>query len=192
MAMKAALTCLFVAGALFGPVRGAQAADRVSRAVATQVEALFDGAHADFLYPGNMPEQLLDTLELATSDEDRPHAVGPHLLFLSGCRRHSCDEKGAVVIDDRNRKLQAIGIRHFHCRYEDAPPHGQSAPAGPLRRTSTCDTEPTLALFFFGRTPRAAVDRDVAAAMEGWGRRVGYSSKVVHRCGTRSGKAVCT
>lgn len=192
MNMKAGFTCLVLACALLGPTRGGRAADRLADAVAAQVEALFDGRRADFLYPGKMPEQLLDTLELTTSREDGPLAAGPHLVFFSGCRRHSCTEKGAVVIDDRNQKLQAIGIRHFHCRHEDAPPHVQSAPAGPPRRTSTCDTEPTVELFFFGRTPRDAVDGDVAAAMEGWGTRVGYSSKIVHRCGIKGSKAVCT
>lgn len=92
----------------------------------------------DYILPG---ERASDQVAEARTGPPGPRVLlGDGTRLLSGCRRHSCDEKVAVVLSPRDEVL-AVGLVHFRCRL--AGPHD------PRRRhqRTECDEDQTLTLF---------------------------------------------
>jgi len=61
-------------------------------------------------------------------------------LLVSGCRRHSCDEKAAVIVTPAGKLLMA-GLIHFHCHRNAAKKNAK--PTG----ATSCDSDPRLTVF---------------------------------------------
>ncbi|MCD9028143.1 hypothetical protein LDO26_07960 [Luteimonas sp. BDR2-5] len=110
-------------------------AHRQAPAFAGQAQqAFFGDARAAYLHAeGPLLQQMGAVLGIPDMDRHatRTRDLGDGLLLHTGCRQHSCTEKGAVVYDTAAEVVVVAGMIHFNC----AP-----QPAG-------CAREPTLTVF---------------------------------------------
>jgi hypothetical protein len=77
----------------------------------------------------------------------------------------------------------AIGIRHFHCRYEQSVPD--------VRPKTICDTSPTVEIYIFERGTTKGTRRDLLLGMQQWAARVGYETKLIHDRAVQAGRSNC-
>lgn len=100
---------------------------------AVGLDANFDRKIGDYTEPvTSIADQLSDILG---GPPDEPIRLSKDVYFFSACRLHSCDEKGAVIVDVERRGLLVGTWRHFHCRRDGAQ--------------FTCDRTATLSTFYF-------------------------------------------
>jgi hypothetical protein len=76
-----------------------------------------------------------------------PEGLDDGSLLFSGCRSHSCPEKGAIVI--RDGRILAVALLNFHCK------------------AVSCDDLPTLDILIHDR----ALEPTLVPALTRWGRR---------------------
>jgi hypothetical protein len=127
----------------------------------------------EFLGKGNGPyilpswsvsEQVEEGLGSASPIDFLPLDDGNRLLW--GCRRHSCDEKAAVILSAKN-KVEAVGLVNFHCHFVAGY---TDLKIGGRRRNYDCEGQPRLTLFLrksgahretLERWAKSAVDREL-------------------------------
>lgn len=98
---------------------------------------------------------------------------GPFVM-ISGCRPQSCDEKAAVIVDRRTRRIAALALRDFRCRNVV----GKES----RKPTADCDAEPTLDVFIVRRSGSVAAlrqEREQLASLRAWGKHVGHAGEHV-------------
>lgn len=80
------------------------------------VRAFVGPGRVHYLYRGTLADQQMSVLG---GPPDEPVRIG-ELYRFTACRPHSCDEKGAVVLDVGGR-VEATAILHTDCVRPDAP-----------------------------------------------------------------------
>ncbi|MBZ2209654.1 hypothetical protein [Massilia soli] len=98
--------------------------------------------------------------------------------MIDGCRRHSCIEKAAVIVDMRTRKILAVTLRNFECQYSvlddsEIAAMARGTASKPLVR---CNDEPILDVYVVRRSLRPdalQAEREQLARLRQWGREVG-------------------
>lgn len=83
-------------------------------------------------------------------------------FMLSGCRRHSCTEKSALIVTPEPKFL-AAGLINFHCRPDHTVPQGHS-----IHIPATCDDDPTLTIFVKKKNERP----ELIQPLKDWAGRV--------------------
>lgn len=90
-----------------------------------------------------------------TGPHNEDKVLSPYGLILSGCRRHSCDERSAILLG-RSGDIEAIGLINFVCG---------------ARRTAVCVDRPPRVAVFLKHSPKSALFlrqiRDWARSQEG-------------------------
>jgi hypothetical protein len=120
------------------------------RLIAGMAGKQLGGRHADIEVPdGALDVSAVELLGVpdGTYDEVKEADDGRHML--SGCRPQSCAEKGIVIFSSSPARLDAVGFRHFHCRF--TVPNIDSPVGSPMARKSSsylkCDKSPSLSIF---------------------------------------------
>ena len=98
------------------------------------------GMRGNYFGPG---WYVIDQLMEGQGIPDPAVALPDGNFLVSGCRRHSCDEKSAVIVTPEPKML-AAGLINFHCRPDHSIPQGHS-----IHIPATCDDldHPTLTIF---------------------------------------------
>jgi hypothetical protein len=98
---------------------------------------------------------VIDQLMLGQSIPDPTVTLPDGNFLVSGCRRHSCDEKSAVIVTPEPKML-AAGLINFHCRPDHSVPRGHS-----IHIPATCDDldHPTLTIFVKKKNDRPELTR---------------------------------
>lgn len=103
-------------------------------------------------------------------------------MFIAGCRRHSCIEKSAAVVDKKNAKVIAFAIRNFECSYVLLTGERDS-PTGKSKSPITCEREPLLSVYVLRAKKLATRSESEVEAVNNlseWGKRVGAERKTVY------------
>jgi hypothetical protein len=144
------LSFVFSAAALLAPASAATL-DRYSPGVAKSVHQEFGGIRADYFTSARVSEQIM--MGLGIPNPTRSLSDGNSLI--SGCRRHSCDEKSAIIATPAGTML-AAGMIYFPCSGKNAAPD--------------CFKTPQLKLFMEKKNNRP----DFVQELKDWAARVGY------------------
>ena len=115
--------------------------------------------------------------------EEKPVSFGPYAM-IDGCRRHSCIEKAAVIVDARSRTIAALALRNYACRHVVLDDSQIAAMAGRarMRPAVRCNQEPVLDVYVVRRSldPDALrAEREQLAQLRAWGGRVGHQGERV-------------
>jgi len=147
---------VFSAAALLAPVRAATL-DHYSPDVAKSVRLGFGDIRGDYFVDRPVSDQIM--MGLGIPNPTKSLADGNYLI--SGCRRHSCDEKSAVIVTAKGATL-AAGIIYFRCGGD------------PVKRPSAppvdCTLGPHLRIFMKQKNDRPAF----AQELQDWAAREGY------------------
>ena len=128
--------------------------DRYTPAVAKSVRQEFGGIRQDYFLPGRpVSDQVMMGLGIPNPNKLLPEGN----TLISGCRRHSCDEKSAVIVTSAGAML-AAGMIYFSC----SPKPGD--------RTRNCDFGPYFRIFLKKQNDRP----DFVQELQDWAVRQGY------------------
>jgi hypothetical protein len=89
----------------------------MDQSLVRDLRAFVGVGQAGYLYQGTTADQQVDVLDII--DGGAPTPTGGRYR-IAGCRRHSCGEKGAVVLEPGGR-IVATAILHSRCA-EPRPP----------------------------------------------------------------------
>jgi hypothetical protein len=129
-------------------------------AVFRSVRHEFGGARGGYFVPNRLvSEQVI--MGMGIPSPTRHLADGNYLV--SGCRRHSCDEKAAVIVTPVGVIL-AAGLINFHC-YRNAPKHNP-APV----RAAGCDHDPRLTVIVRQKNNQPVLTQE----LQSWAAREGH------------------
>jgi hypothetical protein len=145
--MRKTLSFAFSAVVFFSAASAAE--NEVSGpAIAKSIRQEFGRLRGDYYVPGRrVSDQII--MGLGIPNPDRKISDGN--VLQSGCRRHSCDEKSAVIVTPAGAMLAAALI-HFRCDPRD------------------CDSVPHLTMFMKQKNDRPAFVQE----LQDWAARVGY------------------
>ena len=128
------------------------------------------GMRGSYMGPGwYVIDQLMSGMGIP-----EPTATLPDGNFLvSGCRRHSCDEKSAVIVTPEPKML-AAGLINFHCRPDHTIPQGNS-----IHIPATCNDldNPVLTIFVKKKNERP----ELIQPLKDWAERVSHVQTVEMR-----------
>ena len=77
-----------------------------------EVGALFAGMREDTYVPD---AKLTNTIGEFIGIPEQDKEFGDGTVLVSGCRPHSCIEKGAAIVDRGARSLLAVALIHYEC-----------------------------------------------------------------------------
>jgi hypothetical protein len=126
---------------------------------------------------------LRDTISLFTQMKDLSEQDG-NITFVSGCRVHSCQEKGMVAVDEKSQNLKGVALLSYNCRLL---PYGASAgdknQKTPVNSTHEyCETAPTLRIFVIRRdrdVDRVNLESKILNRFREWGKTFAYKDQAV-------------
>lgn len=154
----------------------------VARIVYADSKVVLAGVRSDTYRPD---ASLADTVGefIGIPGDETPVEFGRYAM-IDGCRRHSCIEKAAVVVDMRSRTIAAVALRHYACRHvvleeSDIAAMEQDARRRPAVR---CNKEPLLDVHVVRRSLDAAAlrdEREQLAQLRTWGGKVGHDGEEV-------------
>lgn len=156
--------------------------DEIARFVYPDTKAVFAGMRTDTYIPNASLIRTIDEF-MGIPGNDKPVQFGPYAM-IDGCRRHSCMEKAAIVVDMRSRTVAALALRHFTCRHvvlDDREAAAMTPDARP-RRPVRCKDEPILDIYVVRRSPdpaRLRDEREQLAQLRKWGSKVGHEGERV-------------
>jgi hypothetical protein len=87
----------------------------VARLVYPDSKSVFAGMQIDAYIPNASLVRTIDEFIGIPGDEE-PVQFGPYAM-IDGCRRQSCMEKAAVIVDMRSRSVAAVALRNYECRH---------------------------------------------------------------------------
>ena len=93
------------------------------------------------------------------------------LISIAGCRPQSCVEKGIAVIDKHDRRLQALGLRHFHCRLSVEAVAKQEQADAERGYLVSCDNRATLSIYIIrwnGSVSELSTERTAVDVIRKW------------------------
>jgi len=170
------LAWLFAALACAGNAYATPAATPdIYKIAAPEVNRIFGGDRQDtFVNDGLLREAVLGSI----GEPDDPRELRDGSTMMTGCRPHSCMEKGAVIVNGASKQLRAAAILHFHCRLALLESETSDTPPG-----NKCDTDPTLEIFVIRRngTP-AALKQELGYVreLEAWGKAQQFKYEFTH------------
>lgn len=173
-----ALAALMVSPAQSAPLRFAD----VASIVYADTKVAFAGMRANAYIPN---ASLIETIgEFIGIPGDETPALFGHYAMIDGCRRHSCIEKAAIVVDMRSRTIAAVALRNYECRHVvlDDSDIAAMARSSSKRPTARCNDEPILDIYVVRRSikPEALRDeREQLAQLRKWGNNVGHQGERV-------------
>ena len=154
----------------------------VARLVHPDSKSVFAGMQLDAYIPDASLVRTIDEFISIPGDEN-PVQFGPYAM-IDGCRRQSCIEKAAIIVDMRSRSVAAVGLRNYECRHvvlddgEIAAMARDSRKRPPVR----CNDEPILDIYVVRRSlnPVGLQDeREQLAQLRKWGSKVGHQGERV-------------
>ena len=157
--------------------------DDVAQIVYADAKVTFAGMHINAYVPNASLAETIGEFVGIPGDET-PVQFGPYAL-IEGCRRHSCIEKAAIVVDMRSRAIAAFALRNYECRHVVMDDSDIAAMAGASRKHATvrCNGEPILDVYVVRRSlkPEALKsERDQLLHLRQWGTRIGHQGEKVH------------
>jgi len=156
--------------------------DNVAHIVSLDAKNTFAGMHTNSYIPNaSLPKTIVDFTGIP--GDETPVQFGDYAL-IDGCRRHSCIEKAAVVVDMRTRAIAAVALRNFECRHVVMDDSDIAAIASTSRKRATtrCNGEPILDVYVVRRSlePKALrYEREQLLQLRKWGNRVGHQGEKV-------------
>ena len=161
------LALLFSVAVAVAPARAASNAISPD-VVVKSVEHEFGGMrHNYFGRNWRVNEQIF--MGMGVPNPDKPVADGN--ILMSGCRRHSCDEKSAIIVT-RAGAMLAAGMIYFRC------PDDLDKRKPPI----DCDFRPYFRIFLKQKNNRPALVQEL--------KRLGGERKVYRRAGKAVSPAV--
>lgn len=174
-------TIMALAALMVSPVQSAPLRfDDVAPIVYADIKMAFAGMRANTYMPNT---SLIETIGefIGIPGDETPVLFGPYAM-IDGCRRHSCIEKAAIIVDMRSRTTAAVALRNYDCRHvvlddSDIAAIERSANKHPTVR---CNDEPILDIYIVRRSikPEALRDeRKQLAQLRKWGSIVGHQEE---------------
>lgn len=165
--------------------------DDVARHVYSDTKAVFAGMYTDAFIPNASLIRTIDEF-IGIPGNAEPVQFGPYAM-IDGCRRQSCMEKAAAVVDMRSRTVAAVGLRNYECRHVvlDDSDIAVIARESRKRMPVRCNEEPILDIYIVRRSldPASLKDeREQLAQLRKWGSKVGHQGervKILVRCKSR-------
>ena len=156
--------------------------DDVAQIVYTDAKVTLAGMHINAYVPNASLAETIGEF-VGIPGNETPVQFGPYAL-IEGCRRHSCMEKAAIVVDMRSRAIAAVALRNFECRHVVMDDSDIAAMSGASRKHATvrCNGEPILDVYVVRRSlkPEALKsERDWLLQLRQWGTRVGHQGEKV-------------
>lgn len=156
--------------------------DDIARFVYPDTKAVFAGMRTDTYIPDASLIRTIDEF-MGIPGIEKPARFGPYAM-IDGCRRHSCMEKAAVVVDMRSRTVVALALRHFECRHVVLDDREIAAMAGDARQRPPvrCKDEPILDIYVVRRSldpARLRDEREQLSQLRKWGSKVGHEGERV-------------
>jgi hypothetical protein len=146
----------------------------VVKIAAPEVNRIFGDDREDtFVNDGLLREAIIGFIGMA----DEPRELSDGSTMMTGCRPHSCPEKGAVIVDGHANQLRAAAILHFHCRRKLLETEASNQVPG-----NRCDTEPTLEIFIVRRSDAlSGLKHELiyVRELEAWGKGSRYGNEVI-------------
>jgi hypothetical protein len=157
------LSFVFSAIALLSLAKAA--ADEVSHpAVAKSIRQEFGTLRGDYFVDRLVSDQII--MGLGIPNPERKISDG--IFLQSGCRRHSCDEKSAVIVTAKGAML-AAGMIYLRC--------GGDPVERPYAPPVSCTLAPHLRIFMKEKNDRPAFVQE----LQDWAARVGYKGSAAER-----------
>ena len=125
---------------------------------------------------------IKDALFLSLGISHDPKNLIGDLVWMDGCRIHSCHEKAAVIADMKTKHLQATGLLHFNCRLTVLTQDNSKAAAQSQPSTTECDKEATLDMFVIRRPAASTKPTDESRLLDEirtWAKAAGYARENV-------------
>ena len=156
--------------------------DYVAQIVYSDAKITFAGMHINAYIPDASLAKTIGEF-IGIPGDETPVQFG-HYALIDGCRRHSCIEKAAIVVDMRTRAIAAVALRNFECRHVvmDDSDIAAIASSSRKRATSRCNGEPILDVYVVRRSlqPEALRnEREQLLQLRKWGTRVGHQGEKV-------------
>ena len=159
MPKRFSLIIFVLSFSLFNHAHAQDLRSQILKAAYAELLRNFGNEKSDMIKPGGNLASQMD--EMLGGPPDELVEMSGNVFFFSACRQHSCDEKGAIIIDMESQKLLAGAWRHFHC--QDRP-----------RGVSKCDNEPTISSYYFPEIKKnIKVEADVKEKINAWSESVG-------------------
>lgn len=154
----------------------------VARLVHPDSKSVFAGMQIDAYIPDASLVRTIDEFIGIPGDEE-PVRFGPFAM-IDGCRRQSCMEKAAIIVDMRSRCVAAVAIRNYECRHVVLDDSDIAAMARDSRKRPPvrCNEEPILEIYVVRRslTPTSLQDeREQLTQLRKWGSKVGHQGERV-------------
>jgi len=126
---------------------------------------------------------LRDAISLFTQMKDSSEHDG-NTTFISGCRVHSCQEKGIVAVDDKSQHLKGVALLSYNCRllpYETGTENkDQKTPVNSTHEY--CETVPMLRIFIIRDNrdaDRLNLESKIVKRFREWGKKFDYKDQAV-------------
>jgi hypothetical protein len=156
--------------------------DEVAQIVYSDAKITFTGMHINAYIPdASLAKTIGDFIRIP--GDEAPLQFG-HYALIDGCRRHSCIEKAAVVVDMRTRTIAAVALRNFECRHvvmDDSDIAAIALNSG-KRATSRCNEAPILDVYVVRRSLKPEAlrnEREQLLQLRQWGTRVGHQGEKI-------------
>lgn len=154
----------------------------VARLVYPSSKAVFAGMHTDAYIPNAPLVRTIDEF-MGIPGGEEPVQFGPYAM-IDGCRRQSCMEKAAIVVDMRSRTVAAVALRNYECRHVvlDDSDIAAMALSSRKRPPVRCNEEPILDIYIVRRSlnPTSLQDeREQLTQLRKWGSKVGHQGERV-------------
>ena len=152
----------------------------VARLVYPDSKSVFAGMHIDAYIPNASLARTIDEF-IGIPGDDEPVQFGSYAM-IDGCRRQSCMEKAAVIVDMRSRSVAAVALRNYECRHVvlDDGDIAAMARDSRTRPPVRCNEEPILDIYVVRRSldPASLKDeREQLAQLRQWGSKVGHQGE---------------
>lgn len=148
--------------------------------LASESPRIFNGMRADLHMPNVLVAEAVSEFMGPMQHERQLE----HHAMVDSCRKHSCLEKIAALVDLDDRKLAAVALLNFRCRLYllNSDEISRLAASNSSNSPSTCDKTPTLSIYVVRHSLNAEPlkrESEAVNQLRKWGRRVGYSHEEI-------------
>lgn len=148
--------------------------------LASESPRIFNGMRADLHMPNVLVAEAVSEFMGPMQHERQLE----HHAMVDSCRKHSCLEKIAALVDLDDRKLAAVALLNFRCRLYllNSDEISRLAASNSSKSPSTCDKTPTLSIYVVRHSLNAEPlkrESEAVNQLRKWGRRGGYSHEEI-------------